>query len=80
MVTVFVTGFDTDVQTEDGVATVPMVLQGILVDYDEQFLLLGDNENGQFSMVNFNNVCKIDTVNENEDEEPSNKPSKANMN
>jgi hypothetical protein len=62
---VFLSEFDQDIQTEDGgVATVPMVLQGVLVDIDDNFILLGDETNGGFSLVAISHIGKIDTINE----------------
>ncbi len=79
MVTVFLSNFDSEAQSEEGPITIPMVLQGILVDFDDNFILLGDNNDGQFSLVALSHIGKIDTVNENA-EEFSDKPPKEGMN
>jgi hypothetical protein len=79
IILVFVSGFDQEMNTEEGPITVPMVCQGLLVDYDSNFILLGDEENGGFSLININNIGKIDTVNENA-EEMVGRPDKGNMN
>lgn len=79
MVLVFMSGVDAEVQTEEGIINTPMVLQGILVDIDKNFILLGDENGQQFSLVNINNVAKLDSVNET-NEELLNLPPKKEMN
>lgn len=55
-------GMNTSITTEDGqTATVPLALEGIVYDFDERFVLLGDETKTQFSLVSLATIAKIDT-------------------
>ncbi len=55
---------DAEIHTEEGPGVAPMVLEGIMYDFDERFILIGDESKTAFSLLSLNNVAKIDTVDE----------------
>lgn len=62
-IVIVLTALDTQVQTPDGdSAVVPMVAEGILFDYDNQFLLLGNDTKTSFSLVPIDRIGKIEMV------------------
>ena len=71
-VIMFLQNVDTTVDTEEGTATIPLALEGIVYDYDERFVLIGTEDKSAYSLVNLNCICKIDTVNEAEEHKKDN--------
>lgn len=62
-VTVFISGADASVSTEDGqVADVPMVLEGILLDHDYDYILIEAEDKSMLSLINKDNIVRIDLI------------------
>lgn len=60
-------GMDTLAQDENGnVGEMPMVCEGVLVDYDDDFILLGNERGSVFSLLNISSIGKIDFIDEGE--------------
>lgn len=80
-VLVSVKDMDVNISTEEGEGVAPMMLQGILVDYDSRFILLSDNTETSFSLINIDSVVKIDTIDQDMEQllDP-NKPKQSEMN
>lgn len=81
-VLVYLNGLDSTITLESGEqGIVPTVLEGILWDHDDEFLLLGDDSKTTFSLVSKSSVVKIDIQNDIIDvmSDPS-KPKKKEMN
>lgn len=63
VVTIYLSEGSTSVQTQDGdVAEIPLVVEGVLWDYDYDFLLVGDEQKVTFSLVNREFVIKVDLL------------------
>jgi len=59
---VYIKGVDTEISNEDQTAVVPLTLQALLIDYDDCYLLLSNDDKTAYSLINQNMVAKIDTV------------------
>jgi len=72
----------TPTQTEGGeYIEVPMIVEGVVWDYDEDWLLLGDDRKVQFTLINRDLIAKMDIVDrEAELLNDPNKPEIENMN
>ena len=60
MVLIFLKDMNTQISTDEGVADVPLMVEGILRDYDDSFLLISDENEVTFSLVSMSCVGKID--------------------
>jgi hypothetical protein len=59
-VIVVMTGMDAEVVHEDGSAIMPTAVEGILWDYDKNFIMLGDEYKTTFSLLSLKHIGKID--------------------
>lgn len=79
-IAVFVSGFNLEVVTEDGhPVEVPLVVEGLLLDMDDRFILVGTEDKSQINLVNISNIGKIELVDQNEPELLE-KPDRSSMN
>jgi hypothetical protein len=54
----------TQVQTEEGaIATIPLVAEGEVLDYNGEFIMLSIDNKQQTSLVSIDSIVKIDTSN-----------------
>lgn len=44
----------------------PMVCEGVLFDFDDKFILIGNEQRTAFSLLNYNSIVKIDLIDESE--------------
>jgi hypothetical protein len=55
---------NTQVQTEEGaIATIPLVAEGEVLDYNGEFIMLSIDNKQQTSLVSLDSIVKIDTAN-----------------
>lgn len=59
-IVLFVKDMDSEVQTEEGQALIPLVCEGFFKDYDESFIMLTDEYETSFCLVAINSIVKID--------------------
>jgi hypothetical protein len=60
-VTIFMTGLNTQAQSAEGdLLDVPMVAEGLLVDYDINYLMISDAGGTIYSLINHDCIGKID--------------------
>jgi hypothetical protein len=72
----------TTIQTSEGeLAEVPLVVEGVLWDYDPDFLLVGDEAKLSFSILSRKYIAKIDIIDKrSEAMMDPNRPAKDSMN
>jgi hypothetical protein len=52
-------------QDEDGnVGDMPMVCEGIMYEHDENYILIGNEQQTAFSLLNHDSIVKIDLIDE----------------
>lgn len=67
IVIVVMSGIKTYSQDEEGnVGELPMVCEGILASYDDDFILITNEHQTMFSLINISNIAKIDLIDEGE--------------
>lgn len=77
-VLIILSGLEHTIQEENGIMQGPLLAQGMILDVDDDFVLLGgDGEN--MSLVSIGHIGKIDTTDGNI-EDIVNKPPKVDMN
>lgn len=79
---IYLSDAKTTIQSESGeLAEIPLIVEGVLWDFDSEYLLIGDDRKVQFSLINRDLIAKIDIVDRTADvmNDPS-RPSTEDMN
>lgn len=79
-VLIFLTNIQQQVQTEEGIIEVPLAQEGMILDMDENFLLVGNEDQTNVSLLNISNIAKIDILDDNNQVLNMDKPKKMDMN
>ena len=59
-VVMYLVGLNTEAHSDTESVNIPLVVEGIFYDYDSKWILLGNSEQDAFTMINQENVGKID--------------------
>ena len=63
VITVFMVDMEQQLQTEEGAITMPLAVQGLLKDVDEEFVLLSDDLDMSYNLVRIDLIGRIESGN-----------------